>query len=197
MHARVIVVGFNHHFGYHREGNFEYLYNLSRKHHFEVEEIPEQDIQNESVSSTRIRKAIAEGNIQRANAYLDHYYTLSGFSTLHGKHSADYGMPVFEIRIDDATKLIPPDGVYAVRIRTAATEVRGMLSVSGHAIVNNLLSKRTAIEFHPFEQEEAFNGKPVTIGFHKKIRDSLASQDPMMIGRQLASDKRAVSELIF
>ncbi len=78
LKARMIIVGFNHHFGYNREGDYRYLLNLKKKHHFEVEEIPEHFIQNECVSSTKIRKAIQQGNIQRANAYLDHYYIIKG-----------------------------------------------------------------------------------------------------------------------
>jgi riboflavin kinase / FMN adenylyltransferase len=66
------VVGFNHFFGFNKEGNYEQLFALGQELGFEVEEIPEQDIQNETVSSTKIRKAIEEGNIQRANAYLNH-----------------------------------------------------------------------------------------------------------------------------
>lgn len=78
LKARMIIVGFNHHFGHNREGDYRYLLNLKKKHHFEVEEIPEHFIQNECVSSTKIRKAIQQGNIQRANAYLDHYYIIKG-----------------------------------------------------------------------------------------------------------------------
>ncbi|MFW6096385.1 MAG: adenylyltransferase/cytidyltransferase family protein, partial [Bacteroidota bacterium] len=76
LDARRIIVGFNHHFGHNREGDYEYLYELAKTHDFEVEEIPEQDVENETVSSTTIRQALSEGKIQRANAYLDHYYII-------------------------------------------------------------------------------------------------------------------------
>ena len=78
LNARVVVVGFNHHFGFNKEGDYKQLWGWQEKYNFEAEEIPEQEVQHETVSSTKIRKAISEGYIQRANAYLDHYYMIMG-----------------------------------------------------------------------------------------------------------------------
>ena len=74
LHAHTIVVGFNHFFGHNKEGNYHSLYKNRERLGYRVEEIPEQEIQNETVSSTKIRKALSEGNIQRVNAYLEHLY---------------------------------------------------------------------------------------------------------------------------
>ncbi|MBN1387099.1 MAG: FAD synthetase family protein, partial [Bacteroidales bacterium] len=78
LNTRVIVAGFNHHFGFNQEGDYRQLWRWREKYGFEAEEIPEQEIEHETVSSTRIRKAVREGYIQRANAYLDHYYMVMG-----------------------------------------------------------------------------------------------------------------------
>lgn len=78
LHAKVVVVGFNHHFGFNKEGDYKQLWAWQGKYNFEAEEIPEQEVQHETVSSTKIRQAISEGYIQRANAYLDHYYIIMG-----------------------------------------------------------------------------------------------------------------------
>jgi riboflavin kinase/FMN adenylyltransferase len=78
LKAKVVVVGFNHHFGFNQEGDYKQLWALRDKYHFEAEEIPEQEVQHETVSSTKIRQAIKEGFIQKANAYLDHYYIVMG-----------------------------------------------------------------------------------------------------------------------
>ena len=91
LNVSCVVVGFNHHFGHNREGNFDYLYELGKFYNFSVEEIPEQDIHNEFVSSTKIRKAILEGNIQRANAYLDHEFFMMG-PAIHALPSDSNGM---------------------------------------------------------------------------------------------------------
>ena len=76
--AKVVVVGFNHHFGFNKEGDYKQLWQWQEKYNFEAEEIPEQEVSHETVSSTKIRQAISEGYIQRANAYLDHYYIIKG-----------------------------------------------------------------------------------------------------------------------
>ena len=113
LHAFTIVVGFNHYFGHNREGNYESLYKARERFSFQVEEIPEQEIQNETVSSTRIRKALKEGNIQRANAYLDFYYLISTTLELLPEHSAEQGFSCFRIPVNDPFKLLPPAGNYA------------------------------------------------------------------------------------
>src|SRR5664280_2969546 len=78
LYPKVVVVGFNHHFGFNKEGDYKQLWEWQEKYEFEAEEIPEQEVYHETVSSTKIRQAISEGYIQRANAYLDHYYIIKG-----------------------------------------------------------------------------------------------------------------------
>lgn len=113
LNAKVIVVGHNHHFGHARQGDYSYLDVLSKEFGFDVEEIPLKLIENETVSSTKIRKALKEGNIQRANAYLDHQYILKG-KLYEGKHLAPhFNEPIVGIQIPGPEKLIPPPGIYA------------------------------------------------------------------------------------
>jgi len=113
LHAHTIVVGFNHFFGHRREGSFSSLYEARERFAFRVEEIPEQEIENETVSSTRIRKALKEGNIQRANAYLEHYYMISGCIGPLPEQEMQYAYPGIQIRVEDPLKLLPPTGGYA------------------------------------------------------------------------------------
>ena len=113
LHAHTIVVGFNHYFGYRREGSFTSLYEARARFGFLVEEIPEQEIQNETVSSTKIRKALKEGNIQRANAYLEHHYMIHANMEPMPELVANYGNPCLMIKVGDPLKLVPPAGAYA------------------------------------------------------------------------------------
>jgi riboflavin kinase / FMN adenylyltransferase len=129
LHARVIVVGFNHHFGFNREGDYLYLHQLSEKFNFLVEEIPMQEIQHESVSSTKIRKALKEGNIQRANAYLDNFYFISGTLEPGSESITRMGFPTFTFHYPTEEKLIPPKGVYAVRLKIHGVFYKGMCSI--------------------------------------------------------------------
>ncbi|TVR40156.1 MAG: riboflavin biosynthesis protein RibF [Bacteroidia bacterium] len=116
LEARVIVVGHNHHFGYARKGDYSYLYQLSREMHFGVEEIPLKMIENETVSSTKIRKALTEGNIQRANAYLDHQYIAIGKTGKNGNLPYSGAEQVLSLTIDSEEKIIPPPGIYATNL---------------------------------------------------------------------------------
>lgn len=116
LNAKVIVVGHNHHFGHNRMGDYSYLHSLSRTYNFSVEEIPLQDIENETVSSTKIRKALFEGNIQRANAYLDHQYVIYGYLSEHNQLGVFTNLKVIRIDSIEEEKLIPPAGIYATNL---------------------------------------------------------------------------------
>ncbi len=116
LRARKIVTGYNHHFGHNREGDTELMRQLGKQLGFEVEEISEQEIQQESVSSVTIRKALLEGDIQRANRYLDHNYIITGKCTSLKPPSADSPYPHYSITLEDESKLLPPNGTYPVLI---------------------------------------------------------------------------------
>jgi len=197
LHAKIVVVGFNHQFGHRREGDFEYLYKLSMTHGFEVEEIPEQDIQNETVSSTKIRSALLTGNIQRANAYLDHFYVVKGMPNFAEQSSTDFNKDIFSLSIEENVKLIPPDGVYAVSIACGSFHSKGLLSISNWELKNNFLSDDIRIEFHPLEADCPRNKKEMTIYFHKRLRDPGGNADKGFLRAQMDKDIREISELIY
>src|SRR5512133_2029768 len=106
LHAKVVVVGFNHHFGFNKEGDYRQLWDWQRTYNFEAEEIPEQEVYHETVSSTRIRQAISEGYIQRANAYLDHYYIILGSSEEFIPPSDSGLPPMHRIIITEESKIL-------------------------------------------------------------------------------------------
>jgi riboflavin kinase/FMN adenylyltransferase len=133
--AHTIVVGFNHFFGHNKEGNFDSLYANSSRFGYRVEEIPEQEIQNETVSSTKIRKALKEGNIQRANAYLEHLYLMR--SVLHIDESAkkSKGRYCLRMEIRDEHKLIPPPGAYAASYRSGQGHCKALVRIGEEGLL--------------------------------------------------------------
>jgi len=197
LHAKIVVVGFNHQFGHRREGDFEYLYKLSRSHGFDVEEIPEQDIQNESVSSTKIRTALLQGNIQRANAYLDHFYIIKGTAKFQTNRSNDFNKDVYSLRIEELVKLIPANGVYAVSISCDSFYSKGLLSISNWGLKNNFLSDEIQIEFLPLEKGCPVDNHDITISLHKRIRDNSENEDIESITVKLEEDLHQIAELIY
>ncbi len=192
LNARKIIIGFNHHFGHNREGDFEHLKQLSSYHNFIVEEIPEQDIQNESVSSTKIRKALLEGNIQRANAYLDHQYIIIGKINKSVDKWHKYGFKVYSIEVEEECKLIPPCGIYAVHLNINSTNIKGM------AIINNTLnSSQKSVNFHLFNDIPSIIGNEGTLYFHKLIRFIDCNIENNDWNSIFYADKEKIEELIY
>ena len=193
LHARKIVIGFNHHFGHNREGDYQALRDLGIANDFEVEEIPEQDIHNESVSSTKIRKAILDGNIQKANAYLDHQYIVMGSANKSSPILEEIGFPCYSVRVEEDCKLVPPNGVYAVTVIGEDSFSRAMCFIRK----NEISPLETLVEVHLLESYGTIEGEIVTLLFHKRIREERILTTTEDLKKQLTIDRNQVDELIF
>ncbi len=221
LHASKVVIGFNHHFGHNREGNFDYLYELGQYYSFGVEEIPEQDIHQETVSSTLIRKALLEGKIQRANAYLDHLYIIIGELCEGSASLKILNFPTYRIPVTEDSKLVPPDGVYAVSVLVDNTYYKGILNIKNSLPPETRKMEEIHLDLHLFEeqgQEDAapacmlpgskpviekasihkmLMGKEATVFFVKRIRDELDFNSKEEMQLRLANDLLEVEELIY
>jgi riboflavin kinase/FMN adenylyltransferase len=197
LKAKKVVIGFNHHFGHNREGDFEYLYELGQYYNFGVEEIPEQDIHNETVSSTLIRKALLEGKIQRANAYLDHHYIIIS-ELFHGSETCrKINFPTLRVKIDEENKLVPCDGVYAVNVLIDGEYYKGILNIKNSLPLEIRRIEDILIDIHLFDFENKLIGKSATVFFAKRIRDELDFVNSEEMEKQLKSDLAEVNELIY
>ncbi len=114
IHAKTVIIGHDHHFGRNREGSFEHLLELGQLYGFTVEHVPPQAIGDMIVSSTKIRKALLDGNVHQANEWLGYKYSLTG-TVIKGKQIGEsIGYPTANILNNNPHKIIPGDGVYAV-----------------------------------------------------------------------------------
>jgi riboflavin kinase / FMN adenylyltransferase len=197
LKAKKVVVGFNHHFGHNREGDYEYLHELGKYFNFGVEEIPQQDIDNETVSSTKIRKALNDGNIQRANAYLDHYYIIRGCLEKGDPSLCSGGFPTLRLPVEEETKLIPPDGVYAIHLISGNTYYRGMLKIRRPGGDTSLSPLTTKLDLHLFEYSNNLVGKTGTVYFHKQMRDSGIFTNGYDLLTELLETREETEELIY
>jgi riboflavin kinase/FMN adenylyltransferase len=170
LKVKVVVVGFNHHFGFNKTGDYNQLREMGSVYNFMVEEIPEQEVQNETVSSTRIRQAIQEGYIQRANAYLDHYYLISGTPVPYSSGFLPESIPFFKIPVTEDTKLLPAAGIYAVSSGGSSETSKGM------AIISDNSSGESEVLFHPFLMGKNASFQKTTLFFHKKISGTFAGK---------------------
>jgi riboflavin kinase / FMN adenylyltransferase len=191
LRARVIVAGFNHHFGNNKEGDYRQLWNLREKYGFEAEEIPEQEVQHETVSSTIIRKSISEGYIQRANAYLDHYYLVMGLPEWGSHPINETGFRFYDIPVTDEDKLLPSDGIYAVLVETTSMVTKGMVVIlsDGSNRQNVLLSTHFI--------SDDISGRQVSLLFQKKITGPLVTGNSSFTCDKLRSSLDEISELIY
>lgn len=129
FHPKRIVIGYDHRFGKDRKGDIELLRQLADTYHYEVEEIPAQTLDEISISSTKVRNALLEGDIQQANQFLAHPFTIKG-RVVHGdKIGRVLGFPTANIEISNPHKLIPASGVYAVKIKIENQFYKGALSI--------------------------------------------------------------------
>lgn len=185
LDVRQVVVGFNHFFGYNREGDFTLLREMGAFYGFGVEEIPEQDIQHETVSSTKIRKALTEGNIQRANAYLDHPYFIKGSvsSMIHNT------LPVLaELEISDPDKLIPPPGAYAIATIAEGGKRHGVAYVIEKGPGRQVL--------FTWKELAVISGQVIDMQFFKAINQG-GNPELHITEKQIRKDLEKVQELIY
>ena len=187
IQTRRLVIGYNHHFGRNREGSFEHLKEYGPLYGFEVEEIPAKDIDHIEISSTKIRNALLIGDVKTATTYLGHEYTLTG-TVVKGKQlGRTIGYPTANLLINDQYKLIPGDGVYAVKIKHANNEYGGMLNIGNNPTVEG---KGKSIEVNIFDFDKTIYGDEVTVYFIERLRDEVKFSNLDQLKEQLAKDKK-------
>ena len=184
--TKKLVIGYNHHFGRNREGSFEHLIEYGPVYGFEVEEIPAQDVDNVNVSSTKIRKALQEGDIKSANGYLGHPYSLRGDVVKGRAIGRQIGFPTANINIPEKYKLIPGPGVYTVDVIHQNEKYRGMLNIGNNPTINN---NEQSIEVHIFDFSKDIYGNQLIVEFKDRIRNEEKFEDLEQLKRQLEKDK--------
>jgi riboflavin kinase/FMN adenylyltransferase len=190
-----LVVGYDHKFGKNREGGFDYLKNCAEKFNFEIERLDALVVGEESVSSTKIRNALQNGEIEKANDYLGYCFTLHG-NVVKGKQlGRKLGFPTANIEATDKNKIIPGYGVYAVTIELGNYTYNGMLNIGTRPTFNNNADNRS-IEVNIFDFEGDIYGKGITLKFVGKIRDEQKFANIDMLVNQLVRDKLAALELL-
>lgn len=191
--TRKLVIGHDHHFGKNREGSFEQLLADGPKYGFEVEEIPRQDIDHVGVSSTKIRKALEEGDIDTATHFLGNFYSLTGRVVMGDKLGRLLGYPTANIEVDTAYKLIPADGIYAVTVDHGHKSYKAMLYIGNRPTVNGV--KRN-IEVNLFDFAQDIYGESLTVQFHKLIRGDIKFNDLEALKAQLHLDKISAMKIL-
>ncbi len=193
IHTKRLVIGYNHHFGRNREGSFEHLKEYGPLYGFEVEEIPAKDIDSIEVSSTKIRKALQSGDVETAATYLGHAYSLTGKVVKGQQLGRTMGYPTANIVVENKYKLIPADGVYAVKVKHKGKLFGGMLNIGNNPTI---VGKGRSIEVNIFDFNEDIYGDDATIYFIKRLRDELKFNGLDELKNALASDKQNTLKIL-
>jgi riboflavin kinase / FMN adenylyltransferase len=163
LDLKVIIIGPNHQFGHNREGDYSQLLQLGNDFKFNVEEIPLKDIENEVVSSGKVRKAIESGNFEKANLYLGYDYSINGELSAESvigkikKHTA------FDIMLEEPDKMLPPPGIYSAKILNDINkfEVFAIISINDRGCAN--------VSIALSDSEKLKSGEFTTLFFEKRL----------------------------
>ncbi len=189
-----LVVGYDHHFGKNRMGDFKLLFDLGQRYHFKVERIPALDVENIAVSSTKIRKALENGDVKKANMLLGYEYTVCG-EVIHGNElGRKLGFPTANLNIPENYKVIGVSGVYACHVFYQGVKYNGMSNIGYRPTVSG--NSELTTEVHIFDFDQTIYGQQLCISFVEKIREEVKFANLDELKQQLANDRITVSELL-
>ena len=186
LNIDTIIIGYDHQFGRNREGNIHYLQEVSNIYDFHAVEIPAQEIDAVNVSSTKIRRAILEGEIELANQYLGNPYILSGEVIKGNQLGRTIGFPTANIQVEDTTKIIPGNGVYLVKIYHKNSLLIGVMNIGTRPTVSDKTENR--IEIHIFDFNEDLYGQQLEVEVLKKVRDEKKFDSIEQLSQQIEQD---------
>jgi riboflavin kinase/FMN adenylyltransferase len=181
------VIGYDHHFGRDRKGTIETVEELGDKLGFDAYVVSKQEVGEQTVSSTAIRKELQEnGNVERVAEMLQRRYRLSG-TVVHGdKRGKELGFPTANINPSEKRKIVPHNGIYAVKVRVDDTWINGVMSIGIRPTFKN--TGRT-IEVYLFDFDKPIYGMSVEIMFVKRLRDELKFESAEELVNQMKKDE--------
>ena len=192
--TKKLVIGYDHQFGRNREGSFKHLQEFGPVYGFDVEEISAQDIDDVSVSSTKIRTALLErGDVKTASKYLGSHYHLSGTIVTGKKLGSKLGFPTANVNIEEDYKLIPKDGVYAVLVNLDRKTYKGMLNIGKRPTIEG---KNRTIEVNIFDFDKEIYNHEIKLCFIDRLRDEKKFESLEDLTKQLAKDKAEAIKIL-
>jgi riboflavin kinase/FMN adenylyltransferase len=193
LNTKQIVIGYDHHFGKNRSANISDLKEFAKLYDFKVEEISAQDLEEVTVSSTKIRKALSRGEVALANSFLGYNYFITG-TVIKGKglgRTIDF--PTANIHIKESYKLIPDDGVYVVKSKIENKTIFGMMNIGTNPTVGG---KTRSIEVHFLNYNKDIYGVVLKIEFLKHLRSEQKFKNLDALKKQLVKDRNTALEFI-
>jgi len=192
LNTKKIIIGYDHRFGRNRNANITNLKNFGNTFDFVVEEIPAQEIDDVSVSSTKIRNALFEADIETANSYLGYNFMLNGEVTKGKGIGKTLGFPTANIKINEDYKLIPQNGVYAVNCVVDGISSQGMMNIGFNPTV---AGSERSIEVNLFDVDQDLYHKKIKVELVAHIRNEHKFDSIEALKDQLQKDKETTLKL--
>lgn len=192
--VKKLVIGYDHHFGRNREGSLDNLKEMAPTFGFEVEEIPAQEIKDVNVSSTKIRNALNEGDVKKANSFLGYHFQLSGTVVKGSEIGSSLGFPTANIEVDNPNKIIPAPGVYATQAVINGREYKSMTNLGFRPTVHE--NSQLTIESHLFNFDMDIYGETITLRFIDRIREEVKFDNRESLKDQIAKDAGIVQKVL-
>ena len=189
-----LVVGYDHHFGRNREGNMVLLKELATLYDLDITEISAHEINEVKVSSTKVRRAVENGDMLTATNFLGYPYSFSGIVVKGKEIGRKLGFPTANIQVPDENKLIPGLGIYAVEVEHKERTYKGMLSIGTNPTIDSE-NEKIHIEVHIFDFDSTIYGEVIKITMRQKIREEEQYENLDSLARQLVRDKEEVSKI--
>ena len=190
----ILVIGYDHHFGSNRSGDFDTLSKLGMEFHFAVEKINEQDIEDITISSTKIRSALQQGDIKLANKLLGYSYSTSGIVTHGDSIGRTLGFPTANISIKPEYQLIEKTGVYATIARVDGKDYPSMTYIGRRPTISNGLPTSTETYIMDFDGD--LYGKEIRVTFVDRVRDEMTFDNLERLKSQIQEDKANIIRIL-
>lgn len=190
------VVGYDHHFGRNREGDITLLKELAELYEFNVVEIDAQMIKEVKVSSTKVRRALKSGEVTKVNSFLGYTYQITGTVVKGDGRGQSIGFPTANLVPDDAEKLIPGKGVYAVMVTADGIRYKGMLNIGNRPTFKSEMEPSLTLEVHVLDFDADLYGQQITLEFMEWIRPEKKFATGQELIDQLFKDRARTHEIL-
>lgn len=193
LNAKKIIIGYDHRFGRNRTADINTLKDFGKEYDFEVEEIGKQEIEDVAVSSTKIRKALMEGKVEKANRFLKQPFMLTGTVVRGRGLGKDFGYPTANLKIEESYKLIPKNGIYIARSIIDEIPYFGMMSIGTNPTVGGT---QQTIETYFFLLDQDLYDQKLEIQLLARIRDEKNFDSIDSLKRAMKQDEAFTSQYI-
>ena len=191
-----IVVGYDHHFGKNRMGDFDLLSDLKRKYGFKVERVAAQDIEHIAISSTKIRNALSQGNVKSANRLLGYPYSVTATVVRGNEIGRTIGFPTANLELPKEYMLFGRGGVFACLVDYNGVTYKAMANIGHRPTIGDRAEGDMLIEVNLFDFDGDLYGKPITVRFIDRIRDEVKFEGLQALKEQLERDREKAKDLL-